>query len=385
MRSERDNGPMNDEHTPSRDRPDGADPADWTGADLDHDRSWEVELDESHREELAAALDHVQSRSLELARITAEDFPLPTLAPLLRGILGQLQHGLGFSVLRGFPVDGYDLSELEKLYWGLCTHVGTGLTQNSDASLIHYVTDGALRPNQGTRGVGRPGKSGLHVDLTDCVSLLCVRQAADNPMSWLASSVRVHREVTQRAPELLPILYRGFEWDRLGEHADGETPSTGYRVPVFDVVDGPPGVRGQRGAIVSCRYNRYWMAMAARRDGPGWTDEERAALDLFDEIAEANRFELDFQPGDIQFANNYVVLHGRDGHEFEPDEERKRLLMRIWVDFAEARPSSDESIVRYGIGRHGNLGWTASQLAAGAHLAGERPRRPDGAPLPQAG
>jgi len=368
-----------------------ADRADWTGADLEVDRSWEVRLDESHREELAAALDRVQTGGLDLADITADDFPLPTLAPLLRGVVDQLQHGLGFSVVRGFPVDDYDLAELEKLYWGLCTHVGTGITQNSDASLIHYVTDGALRPNQGTRGVGRPTKSGLHVDLTDCVSLLCVRQAGDNPMSWLGSSVRIHREFTERAPEMLPMLYRGFEWDRLEEHAEGETPSTGYRVPVFSVAGGAAGhatgdatghaTGDATGDKVSCRYNRYWMAMAARRQGVRWTDDEKAALDLFDEIADENRFELDFQPGDIQFANNYTVLHGRDGHDLEPEEERKRLLMRIWVDFAEARPMTDESIVRYGIVRHGNLGWTAAQLAAGAHLSGVHSRRADGAPL----
>ena len=142
-------------------------------------------------------------------------------------------------------------------------------------------------------------------------------------------------------------------------------------MPVFSVAGGK----------VSCRYNRYWMAMAARRNGSGWSDDERAAVDLFDEIAHENRFELDFQPGDVQFANNYVVLHGRDGHEFEPDEDRKRLLLRIWVDFAEARPMTDESIVRYGIVRHGNLGWTASQLAAGTHLTDRHRRRPDGAPL----
>ena len=356
------------------------DRANWTSADVETDRSWEVRLDESHREELAAALDAVQSQGLDLAHITADKFPLPTVARLLQGIVAQLQHGFGFSVLRGFPVDDYALDELEKLYWGLCSHVGTGITQNSDASLIHYVTDGTLRPNQGTRGVGRPGKSGLHVDLTDCVSLLCVRQAGDNPMSWLGSSVRIHSEFERRAPEMLPLLYRGFEWDRLEEHADGEAPSTGYRVPVFSIAAGDAG-GGSTDEIVSCRYNRHWMAMAARRNGSGWAEEERAALDLFDEIADENRFELDFQPGDIQFANNYTVLHGRDGHELEPDEERKRLLMRIWIDFAEARPVIDESIVRFGIVRHGNLGWTAAQLSEGLHRTSARARRPDGAPL----
>jgi len=72
-------------------------------------------------------------------------------------------------------------------------------------------------------------------------------------------------------------------------------------------------------------------------------------------------------------------LHGRDEHALEPDEQRKRLLMRIWLDFDEPRSFSDEAIVRYGVVRHGMLGWTAAELAAGPPPAGHV-RRPDGAP-----
>ena len=153
------------------------------------------------------------------------------------------------AVLRGFPVEDRPLADIELAYWGLCAHLGTGMTQNSDATLIHYVTEGRLRPNQGTRGVGRPDASPLHVDLTDCVSLLCVRQAPDDPPSWLASSTRVFNELLDEHPDALPPLLDGFEWDRMGEHGPGETPTSGYLVPVFSVADGQ----------VSCRYHRYWM------------------------------------------------------------------------------------------------------------------------------
>ena len=347
------------------------DRAAWTGSDLEGDSSWSHHLTEEHVAELVSALDGVNSKGLQLGEIGAQEFPLPTLAPLMNEVAAELQDGLGFSVLHGLPVERFGLDDLEKMYWGLCTHVGTGITQNSDASLIHYVTDGTLRPNQGTRGVGNPQKSSLHVDLTDCVSLLCVHQAQDDPPSWLGSSVRVHREFENRAPEMLPMLYAGFAWDRLEENGDDESAASQYRVPVFSIADGR----------VSCRYNRYWMAMAARREADGWTAEEKAALDLFDEIAHENRFELEFQPGDIQFVNNYSVLHGRAGHELEAHEADKRLLMRIWVDFAKARPMIDESIVRYGIVRHGQLGWTATQREAGEHLSSTHARRADGAPL----
>lgn len=340
----------------------------WTAADVEADRSWELRLDDEQRADLEAALTGVRARGLALAEITAVDFPLPSLTGTLAAIGEEVRNGRGFAVLRGFPVQDRPLEDVELLYWGLCSHLGTGITQNSDATLIHYVTEGKLRPNQGARGVGFPTESTLHVDLTDCVSLLCVRQAPDDPPSWLGSSTRIFNDLLESHPEALAPLLEGFEWDRMDEHGPGEQPTSGYRVPVFSIAEGR----------VSCRYNRYWMAAAMRRKGEHNTPEQRAALDLFDRLAAQHRFEFRFEPGDIQFANNYTVLHGRAAHAPVTEESQVRLLMRIWLDLPQARPVIDEAIVRYGIVRHGNLGWTAEQLHRG-EVGSARPRRADGA------
>lgn len=340
----------------------------WRADDVLADRGWELSLDAEQRADLVAALRACQARELQLAAIGPDEFPLPSMTELLATISAELQRGRGFALLHGFPVEGHGLDEIELMYWGMCRHLGMGLTQNSDATLIHYVTEGRLRPNQGTRGVGVARESTLHVDLTDCVSLLCVRQAPDDPPSWLASSTAIFNEMLESRPDLLDALIEGFEWDRLGEHGPGESPTSGYRVPVFSVHDG----------VVSCRYNRYWMAAAQRRNDTHNTPAQREALDLFDRLAARDRLEFAFNPGDVQFANNYVVLHGRAAHEPIEDEDRVRLLMRIWIDFPEARPMVDEAIVRYGVVRHGNLGWTADQVAAGT-VGATRERRADGA------
>lgn len=233
------------------------------------------------------------------------------------------------------------------------------------------MTEGSLRPNQGTRGVGNPGKVSLHVDLADCVTLLCVKQAKDSPPSRLSSSITLHNELLRRAPDQLARLYEGFVWDRQNEHDALETPTTGYRVPFFSVQDGQ----------VSCRYNRNWMTKAAVRNGRGFSETDEALLDLVDEITHETCVEFDFQPGDVQFANNYTVLHGRAPHEPARSEADARVLMRIWFDMPEVRAFADESIVRYGIIRHGKLGWTAQEAAAGLGGRLHRRRMPDQAPL----
>jgi hypothetical protein len=345
----------------------------WWGSEMETDRSWEYSLEDRHIDELETALSAVKKSGLKLAAISAADFPLPDLSGMLASIAGDLQSGHGFALLRGFPVEDHDNGELELMYYGLCRHIGMAMTQNSDAGLIHYVTAGALKPNQGKRGVGFPRFTPLHVDLMDIVSLLCVRQADDNPLSHVASSTTIYNEILKRRPDILPRLQEGFEWDRMDEHGVDENPTSGYRVPLFSEFNGS----------VSCRYNRTWMASANTRKDEPMSDEDEAILDLIDQIAAETRLAFPFGQGDIQFCNNYTILHGREAHALEQQEDRMRLLMRIWLNVPGFRQFTDPAVVRYGIGCHGNLGWSAAELAAERNKS-PRARRGDGAVLAEA-
>ncbi|MBT6273280.1 MAG: hypothetical protein HOI95_04015, partial [Chromatiales bacterium] len=116
---------------------------------------------------------------------------------------------------------------------------------------------------------------------------------------------------------------------------------------------------------ISCRYNRNWMMKAAQRGGGDFSVDDKELLDLIDELTHQNCLEFDFQPGDIQFANNYKILHGRAPHTPAQTDEQTRLLMRIWFDANNLGPWSDEAIVRYGIIQHGKLGWSAADTLDG--------------------
>ena len=52
-----------------------------------------------------------------------------------------------------------------------------------------------------------------------------------------------------------------------------------------------------------------------------------------DEITNSPQFALnmDFQPGDIQFLNNYTVMHARTEYVDHPEPECKRELIRLWL------------------------------------------------------
>jgi hypothetical protein len=346
------------------------DPSAWKPAKLTDNTSWDITLGAEESADLVAASERAKKAGTSLEEIDAANFPLPHCAGVIDRIRRELRAGRGFALMHGFPVEGHAREDIARMYWGFCAHLGVGVTQNSDGGLIHYVTEGRLRPNQGTRGVGNPGKVSLHVDLADCTTLLCVRQAADSPHSQLASSTAIHNAFLERAPEHLERLYQGFAWDRQNEHGETETPTTGYRVPVFS----------HGGGLVSCRYNRNWISKAAMR-GAGFTAQETELLDLLDAIAREHRFEFPFQPGDVQFVNNYTVLHGRAPHRPAESEDDTRVLMRIWFNMDDIRPFADEAIVRHGIIRHGNLGWSAADLAGGLDGRAHARRAGDQAPL----
>jgi hypothetical protein len=305
---------------------------------------------------------------LSFVEILGEDFPLPSLRATLQGILDELRSGRGFAVLSGFPTDEYEIDDLEKLYWGLCTHLGTGVTQNSEAGLIHCITDGKLRPQNGARQLGKPRLVGLHVDLADCVTFFCVRQAPDDPPSLVASSMRVYNEILRQHPEYLPRLYEGFIWNRIETYPD-EPPFSNFKVPAYSTA----------GGMVTCRFHPGWIRGGMKKAEREFTSEESEIFDFIAETAAANSFAFPLHKGDIAFFNNYTVFHGRAGHEPIEEEDQKRVLLRIWLDLPNVRPFADEGSIRYGAVRHGKMGWTAADLLAGKHNTPHR-RREDGVP-----
>ena len=50
------------------------------------------------------------------------------------------------------------------------------------------------------------------------------------------------------------------------------------------------------------------------------------------------RFDMSFEPGDIQFCNNHLVLHSRTAYEDPPEPERKRHMLRLWLKVDGIRP-----------------------------------------------
>lgn len=323
----------------------------WTRASLENDPSWRFELGQTEIDDLHRAMDQVLARALPVARIGRDDFPLPAWGATIARLRADVEDGRGFVLLRGLPVERYGVPDLEKLFWGLGTHLGTGVTQTAKAELISHVTD--LGPVQGLRrGFQTNKEAKFHVDLADGVGLLCIRQAKEGGQSLLMSSATIYDTLRRERPGVLSILERGFAWDRREEHGAGEDP-VGPIVPIF----------GEYLGRFRCIYNRSFNETVFRRRGTQMSDAERAALDALDAVIAREELQLpmDFRPGDVQLVSNETVLHARTAYEDDVDTGKRRHLLRLWWNFD--RYTAEETPPQRPL-PYGNLGLEAAQIAA---------------------
>lgn len=317
------------------------------------DASWIVPFSKRQQDEIRSALARVKDAGLGFARIGPQEFPLPSCAGLLAEVRHELREGRGFVLLRSFPVEGFGVRDAELAYWGLCAHLGAGVTQNAGRELIVHITDQGPRKSALARGYATSAESRFHIDLTDVVGLLCLRQAKEGGRSRIASSMSVLNSVARERPELLPLLREGFPWDRRDEHGDGESP-VGPRMPVFSARDG----------AWACRYNRDFIEAVWRRRDEPVPAHVTEALDFVDAVAERPEhvLEMDFRPGDIQLLSNDTILHARTAFVDHPEPERHRLLLRIWLQMHAPRPLADPALLRDAFVRYGNLGRRAEEV-----------------------
>ena len=302
----------------------------WRGADLAGTEGWSHRLAAAEMEELAAALRGVRSRGLATTAITRADFPLPVLAPRLRVLVEQARTGLGLFLLTGLPPDRFDEDDREAVFWGIGTHLGRPVSQNSHGELLGRVMDqGRTYGSANTRGYQTRARLDFHTDRCDLVGLLCQRRAKEGGLSSVVSTTAVHNEILRTRPDLLPILFRGFHYSER-EAADSDEGVSARPIPVFS----------RQGDVLSCRFIRNPIETGAKRRGVPLTGPEAEALELMSALCarEDMRLDMMLEPGDMQFCNNYTTAHARTEFEDWPEPERRRLMLRLWLSFDERRP-----------------------------------------------
>jgi hypothetical protein len=308
-------------------------PAAWTGAEMRRrEEEWSYRLSAAEIAEIEDATRAVRARGLDIADITRDDFPLPTLGPVLERLRREVVEGRGFVRLRGMPVADRPIAESATAYWGVGTWFGKARSQNAKGHLLGHVYDlgqGLSAENPHIRGYATAERQSFHIDRCDLVALLCLRRAKAGGQSMLVSAMTLHNVMAERRPDLLERLYRPMPVDRRGEVPEGKGPF--YEAPVFNEYDGR----------VSILYSRSHIGWAQRfPEARRLTPEDVEALDMLQELAHDPDLQLgmEFMPGDVQILNNHTMLHARTGYEDWPEPERKRHLLRLWLCPPDGRP-----------------------------------------------
>lgn len=316
-----------------------ADASAWTRAELERDQGWVLRLTPAQAAEVAAAERALAARGARGGEFARADFPLPTLEPVLAEAFETLDRGRGLVLLRGLPVDPRDEEGAARILWGIGLHFGRGLKQIprvnlggfKDNLIGHIVDQGFDYSKPNVTGSSTAAEQMPHVDGSDVVALLCLRPAADGGgVSRVVSSMAIHNALLARPRAILEQLYQGFHHDLRGDQARPDGPQVTPRMPVFSWF----------GGVLSCNFNSKTVEQAAAKLGQPLPPRERAALDAMLALAldPAFAIEMRFATGDLQFVNNYTVLHSRTAWVDPPEPERKRLLFRLWLKSFPDRP-----------------------------------------------
>jgi hypothetical protein len=281
-----------------------------------------VRLDDDHVAALVRAADAILERGIPLRDVQRDDVAVPAVAAELEQVLDELLDGRGFALLRGLPIDALSPQQTELVFWIIGLHLGIPISQNDAGEvLVHVRDDGLDFANPTVRGYQTRQRLDYHSDSSDIVGLLCLHPARTGGISTIVSATAVHDEMQRRQPELAALLREPWWFDR----RKGDTPENFFqrRICAYD----------DNGRLYT-HYGRAHIESAVRGPGvPPLSAEQVAALDAVDDLTNSPEFVLNmqFQVGDVQFLNNYLVLHARTDYEDWPEPERKRDLLRLWL------------------------------------------------------
>jgi alpha-ketoglutarate-dependent taurine dioxygenase len=309
----------------------------WNGANLPAKESLAHTLPRAATDQLMRTARVLASKGLPFSAFGREHFAEPDLVEALQAPFREVRNGLGFAIIRGLPVEGAPLDVVKLAYWGLGALLGRGQSQSNLGDLIGEVAD-VTNVDPHARGYRSAKELRLHTDICDMIALLSVRAARTGGENSVASAFAVHNLFLAERPDLLGPLYDGYHNHRRGEEAPDEDPITPHRVPVFSVAHG----------ALSIRYVRPYITHGLKAKGEAYP-ELIEALDALEGFAERVKFTFRLDPGETLLLNNLTTLHARSEFEDWPQPDRKRLLLRLWLN-ADGFRQKNPNIHLYGDG-----------------------------------
>jgi alpha-ketoglutarate-dependent taurine dioxygenase len=299
----------------------------WTRRDV-RPEEYRVDLSAACLDEIRRAADEIRAYPLPTILRAPRDFAMPMCRRQMARVRDMLDIGRRFAIVDRLPMADMDAAEATAIYWLLSSMVSRPVAQKLDGTMIYDVLDTGQQALPGS-GI-RPDKTNIEIRFhndnayndtpPDYVGLLCLRPAQSGGHSRVISFHTVHNAVRARHPDRLERLYQDFWFDRQREFRPGESPI--FSAPVFENAGEP-----------KARFSAHQIGGGyVLRGDPIDPDGEAAVaamLDTFDE--DELSIDFDLEPGQIQFVDNRALGHSRTAFVDDPDPDRRRHLVRLWL------------------------------------------------------
>ncbi|MFK7983875.1 MAG: TauD/TfdA family dioxygenase [Saprospiraceae bacterium] len=320
-------------------------------------KEWVMMLVPAEILELETAVESFKQSGKSIGEMNKSDFALPIFSKRLNQLKSDLIHGIGFSLIKGLPLEKYSAKEAATIFYGIGTHLGNARSQNAKGHVLGQVRNMGLdSTDPKVRLYQTNERQTFHTDSCDVVGLLCMQPAKKGGLSLLVSANTVFNEMHHRRPDLLQLLLQPIATDRRGEVPEGMLPY--LLIPVFSYYKNK----------ITPFYQRQYIESAQRfPDAPRLTPAHFEALDLFDELCNDSDLHLTMmlEKGDMQFVYNHAMLHDRTGFLDNEAVYQRRHLSRLWLSIEGDRQLPEVFATRYGsieIGNRGGIMVEGTQL-----------------------
>ncbi len=268
--------------------------------------------------------------------VTRAEFDHPEINALTAWIDETIRHGRGAVLLSGLTRDTHSEEDMERIYWGIGTHLGDAATQSMLGDRLGHVQH--VKDDPVARGYRSNEELTPHTDSYRIVGLMCLQRAETGGLSRIVSSLAIHNEILATRPELLEPLYEGYYY-AIAEARFSAQPVTDFKIPLFCCIDD----------VVSCGYSRQFIERAAELRNEALPGLLREALDYFDMLAERDDIGVQFmlEPGEMLLWHNFQMLHAREA--YQDSAEHSRHLLRLWLRIENDRPIADAIMQRSAI------------------------------------
>jgi hypothetical protein len=325
-------------------------PTVWTKEELEiTPERWLRRFSDEEVEYIEKAIHQVEFKGLELAQIDSASFVLPSsLVASLAQTRDSLINGIGFVVLRGLPVERWTVRQSSIAYLGIGSYIGRRLSQNRQGHMLGHIKD--LAEGKEVNGEGRIYRTQkaqtYHTDESDIVGLLCLHKAMEGGESQVVSSHQIYNVLRKERPDVLrQLCLPHWFYDRKGETSEGE--NEWMRTPGYYFYKDKLSMKWDSYYVGALQ--RFWAAGLL----PEYSDAQREAIVVMEDMCNRLCLEMTLEPGDVQFVTNTHTLHARSAYKDNNDPSKKRWLQRLWLATSEAEggwplPFADTAYVKRG-------------------------------------